>query len=73
MRHRDVNVCPIGALGLYLFSRFHLAGEELDFTSNEKWFDVKLLVKSGTTSSNNTTSVKDQQYAKTIKRVTLYI
>jgi hypothetical protein len=65
MRHKELDRCPLGALGLYLFSRFHLANERLDFTENKNWFDVKLLVANG--SHNNTVSVKDQVYAAAIK------
>ena len=46
MRHKDVNLCAIGALSLYLFSIFHFSSELLDFFSNEKWFNVKLLIES---------------------------
>jgi hypothetical protein len=38
MRHKNVNVCPIGATALYLFSRFHMEGEQFpDFTKRENW------------------------------------
>jgi hypothetical protein len=46
IRHRLVESCSEGALGLYLLGRFELTGEleDMDFTTNNKWFDVKLLV-----------------------------
>ena len=43
MRHKDVELCPVGALAMYLFHRFQVAKEEIDLSSNSKWFDVKLL------------------------------
>jgi hypothetical protein len=39
LRHRDVEVCSIGALVLYLFSRFHFENEELpNFEKRENWY-----------------------------------
>lgn len=72
MRHRIPEMCPIGAKALYLMFRFKVTGEmdpPPDFTSNEAWFDIKLLVDSTSTRASNTTSVSDQYYAKTIKQV----
>ena len=45
MRHRDVELCSIGALGLYLFTRFEVAKEieHIDFSDNKSWFNRKLL------------------------------
>jgi hypothetical protein len=44
MRHKNVNVCSIGALGFYLMSRFEVTGEIFDFATNKSWFNIKLLV-----------------------------
>jgi hypothetical protein len=46
LRHKKVESCSEGALALYLLGRFELTGEldAMDFTSNSKWFDSKLLV-----------------------------
>lgn len=46
IRHKSVKSCSVGALGLYLFGRFEITGEleDMDFTSNQKWFDNKLLI-----------------------------
>ena len=45
MRHRLAQLCPIGALGLWLLARFDIAEEykSFDFTSNGSWFNVKIL------------------------------
>lgn len=44
IRHKDVDACALGAVGLYLFQRFHLDGESFPtFTTNEEWFDIKLV------------------------------
>jgi cellulose synthase/poly-beta-1,6-N-acetylglucosamine synthase-like glycosyltransferase len=44
IRHKDVNVCAFGAVGLYLFFRFHVENEPFpDFTNSEIWFDIKLV------------------------------
>ena len=65
MRHKDFNLCVIGALGFYLFARFQISCESLDFSSNEKWFEVKLLIESS--SPDNTKSVNNQTYAKAMR------
>ena len=67
MRHRDVTLCPIGALALYLFYRFQVDKEELDLSANKNWFDIKLLL--GTNCNDTTKAMLDQQYAKTVKKV----
>ncbi|KAG1567653.1 hypothetical protein G6F47_009448 [Rhizopus delemar] len=39
LRHRDVEVCSVGALTLYLFSRFHFENEEFpNFEKRENWY-----------------------------------
>ncbi|KAG1049061.1 hypothetical protein G6F43_008591 [Rhizopus delemar] len=39
LRHRDVEVCSIGALALYLFSRFHFENEKFpNFEKRENWY-----------------------------------
>ena len=47
LRHKNVNLCSIGALALYLYFRFKHTGEmddPPDFTDNPKWFYRKLLI-----------------------------
>lgn len=67
IRNRKANKCPMGALGFYLMLRFELSGEleEMDFTENSKWFDIKLLVDRNVT--DNVSAVKDTYYAAAIK------
>ncbi|CAD7064091.1 unnamed protein product [Tilletia caries] len=44
-RHRDVEVCPVGALALYFFERFHLRKEEFpDLSSRSSWYALPLLL-----------------------------
>jgi hypothetical protein len=44
IRNKDVNICTFGAVGLYLFYRFHVENEPFpDFTLNENWFNIKLV------------------------------
>jgi hypothetical protein len=50
-RHKNVNLCPIiGALGFdLLYHQFHYTGKwdiPPDFSDNESWFDVKILIDS---------------------------
>jgi hypothetical protein len=35
MRHKNVNLCSIGALGFYLMYRFEVTGETFDFATNK--------------------------------------
>ena len=46
MRHRYPELCPIGALGLWLLARFDITSEQdnIDFLDNESWFNNKLLI-----------------------------
>ena len=65
MRHKDAQLCPVSALGLYLLTRFHLSGEVLDFSSNERWFNVKLLVESSC--PDTSISISNQTCAKAMR------
>lgn len=53
MRHKDVHLCAIGSLALYLWYRFDVCGEMIenppDFTDNKSWYHIKLLIAYGTT------------------------
>lgn len=74
IRHRNVNMCGMGALGLYLMLRFELTKEleAMDFTDNSSWFDIKLLVDHHAHSCNFESlskAVSDQHYATAIKNV----
>ncbi|CAD6984981.1 unnamed protein product, partial [Tilletia controversa] len=49
-RHRDVESCPVGALGLYLFERWHQHQHPTPtFDSRASWYDEKLLVSADST------------------------
>jgi len=69
LRHKDVYKCSIGALALYLMLRFDLTKElaQIDFTDNQKWFDIKLLVDRLAETESSNTAVTDNAYAKEIK------
>jgi|ERR1700738_4852893 hypothetical protein len=42
-RHKDVLQCPVGALAMYLFWRFHLAKEPFpDLSTNQRWYGTYL-------------------------------
>ena len=43
MRHRDVEMCAIGALALYLFSRYHRGETFPTFGQREDWFFEKVI------------------------------
>ncbi|KAI3657232.1 hypothetical protein MP638_000537 [Amoeboaphelidium occidentale] len=41
MRHKDVSKCPFGALGLYLFYRYHVREDPWpDFSKPDYWYDI---------------------------------
>lgn len=72
IRHREVEMCGIGALGFYLLMRFENTGEleKLDFTDNKEWFDIKLMVDCKASSLEDLSkSVNDSYYATAIKDV----
>lgn len=69
-RHKDVRLCGAGALALYLLYRFEVTGEmdePPDFTKNESWFDIKLLVDAQ--ANDFTKSVKNTTYADAMKTI----
>ncbi|KAE8226620.1 hypothetical protein CF326_g7676 [Tilletia indica] len=44
-RHRDVELCPVGALALFFFERFHVKNEPFpDLSSRASWYGIPLLV-----------------------------
>ena len=47
LRNRDVRLCPVGALALYLFHRWHGSGEAFPaLESRRSWYLTKLLLGS---------------------------
>lgn len=72
IRHKNVNLCGIGALALYLMLRFHVTREleQIDFTNNKQWFDLKLMVDCRAPDFESLmTSVSDQVYANVMKSI----
>ncbi|ETK91048.1 hypothetical protein F441_23107 [Phytophthora nicotianae CJ01A1] len=65
IRHRNVEVCPVGALGFYLFYRWGVQNEDIpNFLVPEEWYDIKVL-KAG---KNKTTPMTYRaHYDATIK------
>ena len=70
MRHRNVNMCPIGALDFYLMAQFYSTLElsQCNFPDNSLWFNVKLLIKCNKSGDNNEHSIINQAYASTMKQ-----
>ena len=64
MRHKNVNMCAIGAL-----ARFNYTEEMngLDFADDRAWFDINLLTDPN--GKNPNISVKDQNYTNAVKKV----
>ena len=67
IRHKDVNLCAVGALGIYLLARFHFGSEaeNINFQNNAEWFSIKLLID--TRGADNTKSLSDNAYYKCMK------
>jgi len=79
-RHKDPRLCAVGAFAFYLFFRFSCTGEfdngsggfdndKYDFTENNRWFDIKLLVDLQSGAHHGyTNAIRNQPYADAIKR-----
>ena len=78
MRHSDVTLCPIGALGLWFLHRFFLSTEmeTINFRLNDSWFNKKLLIplyanlkvsRDGNV-DNSEDRMSDRSYTKRIKK-----
>ena len=64
MRHANVKMCAIGALGFWLMARFMITDEinSIDFTDNTTWFDIKLLCQLGKRNTKNHSKFKSEIY-----------
>jgi hypothetical protein len=76
MRHKNVNLCFVGSLAFYLGYRFYLTNEFDDSTflvnywlDNEKWYNIKLLVDGIRADADHEQSMKNDTYARAIKKV----
>ena len=73
MRHANVKMCAIGALGFWLMARFMVTNEisSIDFTDNTTWFDIKLLCQLGkrNTTKNSKFKIKVYNYFLCYKSV----
>lgn len=67
MRHKDFELCAIGASGIYLLARFKMTKEMFDFTNSSHWIDIKLLIDP--MSTNFTEAIDNQTYVKAIKKI----
>ena len=72
IRHKQVELCCIGALSFYLSWRFYHTKDFECFTlgdwmNNERWFDIKLLVNLNT--PDNKAQMQKDTYGQHIKRV----
>ena len=44
IRHKDAQVCPVGALAFYLFWRLEVMNEQFpDFSRRDTWYDTALI------------------------------
>jgi hypothetical protein len=68
MRHKNVNMCSIGALGFYLTSRFELTGGTFDFAINKSWFNRKLII-SPTHAKTLDKEMSFQHYPAVLKKI----
>jgi hypothetical protein len=72
MGHKHVNMCLIGALGLYLMARFDMTGEKFYFSDNSSWFNQKLLV-SLTHEKNFDKEMSYQHYPTVLRSICLVL
>ena len=72
-RHKDVQLCCVGALAFYLFYRFEKTNEfsdgKVDFTQNKTWFDTKLLVDYRGPSKDYSSCISSKTYAVSIAKM----
>jgi hypothetical protein len=68
MRHENMNMCSIGALGFYWMSRFEVTGEIFDFATNKSWFNRKMLV-SPTHTKTLDKEMSFQHYPTVLKQI----
>ena len=71
-RHRDVRLCAVGAMTMYLQCRFLATHEFKDFTTedwcdNSKWFDTKLLVD--VNGADHTKEMRNDSYSRHMKKI----
>ena len=67
LRNANVNICPVGALALHLFWRFHVNNEVFpDMTNNLAWFDEKLSPRSA---DQRTEAISYMTHLKFIKEL----
>ena len=76
MRHKDVRLCPIGALAFFLGFRFNRTKEleKLsidDWLVNSAWFDIKLLTDPFGNGGrlDNTKSINSSTYSDAMHKV----
>ncbi|KAG2214157.1 hypothetical protein INT45_002647 [Circinella minor] len=44
IRHRSVEVCPLGAMAFHFFCRWHMENESFpEFTARQDWYDIHVL------------------------------
>jgi Centromere DNA-binding protein complex CBF3 subunit, domain 2 len=72
LRHRDVRLCAIGSLSMYLVYRFFVTNEFQDLTvddwfTNNTWFDIKLLADTNATNKKN--EMGKDSYGEHVQRV----
>jgi hypothetical protein len=71
-RHKDVRLCAVSAMSMYLQARFHTTREFETFTAedwldNSKWFNIKLLVD--VTAPDKTIEMRNDSYGRHIKAI----
>lgn len=60
VRHREVNLCAVGALALYLFQRFHVSGERFPgFTERANWYHTALIRSTKPTTAISASAQQD--------------
>lgn len=72
VRHRQVEVCSVGALAVNLFSRFHFENEAFpDFTTRSAWYDT-FVIKGETPFIPLSYDTQRKVYVETFKKVGIH-
>ena len=72
LRALKPEMCGVGAFALYLMARFFISqeDEDLDFSRNEEWFNINLMVSQHVTShTNDKEPIKNRQYDQALRRI----
>ena len=72
MRHKDVRICAVGAMAMYLAYRFYYSGEFVgdnapDWGDNKSWFRIKILTDGSSDPEKTSQPMNSRTYSDKIR------